>query len=131
MRIDMTSSEAEELMDRTYSGGSPPLSVNANRRNANSLDWWLSSPRDERPTHPRKQAAVRCYLAYARRAHAAPPPGSFPAVFDFSDGVSLRPDKGLIKALYRTHLTRAEEENGALIFTLTAQGREQFSVEGR
>lgn len=98
-----------------------PLSVNHNRSNSQSLDWWLGNPRNESVDQDRKLAALQLYLYLAAQAHPRPESGQFPAAFDMEDGKRLRPDKGVIKACLSVQpaLIRPLHVGGELMFELT------------
>jgi hypothetical protein len=124
MQITMPSTEALQIIDRSYAGGSKPISINTRPAEAQSLDWWSARGKAETIGQDRKRAAIDLYLHIASRAAEALPAGVFPAAFLFSDRARYRPDKGLIKALLRAGAVEPQEMNGELCFALTARGHE-------
>jgi hypothetical protein len=125
----MQSRQAREIADGLYAGASKPLSINHNRPNSQSLEWWLGNPRNESIEQDRKLAALRLYLYLAARAHPRPESGQFPAAFDMKDA-RLRPDKGVIKACLSAEpaLIRSLCEGEELMFELTEEVRQRLSL---
>jgi hypothetical protein len=120
MQITTSSTEALQIIDRSYAGGSKPISINTRPADAQSLDWWSARGRAETIGQDRKRAAIDLYLHIASRAAEALPPWVFPAAFLFSDRARYRPDKGLLRA----GAVEPQEMNGELCFALTACGHE-------
>lgn len=112
-----------------YAGASQPLSVNHNRSNSQSLEWWLGNPRNESIGQDRKLAALRLYLYIAARAHPRPESCQFPAAFDMED-TRLRPDKGVIKACLSAQpaLIRPLRDSEELMFELTDEARQRVGM---
>ena len=126
MQIMMSSTEALQIIDRSYAGGSKPISINTRPAEAQSPDWWRTRGKSETVEQARKRAALDLYLHIASRAAEELPPGVFPAAFLFNDKARYRPDKGLIKALLQVGAIEAQEINGELCFVLTASGHENL-----
>jgi hypothetical protein len=126
MQIMMSSTEALQIIDRSYAGGSKPISINRRAADAQSPDWWRTRGKTETVEQARKRAALDLYLHIASRAADELPPDVFPAAFLFSDKARYRPDKGLIKALLQIGAIEAQEINGELCFVLTASGQNNF-----
>jgi hypothetical protein len=124
MRVVMSSTEALQVISRSYAGGSKPISINTRPADAQSPDWWRTRGKTETVEQARKRAALDLYLHIASRAAEELPPDVFPAAFLFSDQARYRPDKGLIKALLQVGAIEAQEINGELCFVLTAPGQE-------
>ena len=124
MQITMSSTEALQIIDRSYAGASKPISINTRPADAQSLDWWSARGKPETVEQARKRSALDLYLHIASRAAEGLPSGVFPAAFLFSDQARYRPDKGLIKALLRAGALESREINGELCFVLTAPGQE-------
>lgn len=125
----MQSGQAWEIADGLYAGASKPLSINHNRSNSQSLEWWLGNPRNESIGQDRKEAALRLYLNFAARAHPRPESGQFPAAFDMEDA-RLRPDKGVIKACLSAQpaLICPLRDGEELMFELTEEARQRLSI---
>lgn len=126
MQIMMSSTEALQIIDRSYAGGSKPISINTRPADAQSPDWWRTRGKTETVEQARKRAALNLYLHIASRAAEELPSGVFPAAFLFNDKARYRPDKGLIKALLQVGAIEAQEINGELCFVLTASGQENL-----
>jgi hypothetical protein len=124
MQITMSSTEALQIIDRSYAGGSKPISINTRPADAQSPDWWRTRGRTETVGQDRKRAALDLYLRIASRAAEELPPDMFPAAFLFSDQARYRPDKGLIKALLQVGAVEMQEIGGELCFALTTRGRD-------
>lgn len=106
-----------------YSGDSLPISdVNA-ADDPLSIRWWESQPQDESSSSDRQQAAMLLYLELASKAKPAALEGTFPARFDCDGGVSLRPDKAIIKTFLRDGLVTHRLLGWQLVFDLTDAGR--------
>ncbi len=124
MQITISSTEALDLIARSYAGASKPISINTRPADAQLLAWWSASGKSETVEQTRKRAALDLYLFIASRAAEDLPSDTFPAAFLFNDKARYRPDKGLIKALLQVRAVEGREINGELCFVLTARGKE-------
>ena len=98
MQITMSSAEALQIIDRSYAGGSKPISIDTRPADAQSPDWWRTRGRTETVGQDRKRAALDLYLHIASRAADELPPDVFPAAFLFNDQARYRPDKALLRS---------------------------------
>ena len=126
MQIIMSSSEALDLISRSYAGPSKPISINTRPTDAQSLDWWRARGTRETVEHARKRAALGLYLHIASQAAEELPPNMFPAAFLFNERARYRPDKGFIKALLQAGAVEGQDINGELCFVLTASRQENL-----
>ena len=126
MRINISSTDAENIIDEAYDGESKPLTKTSNRRNPNDIHAWQSNPREEQNITDRKRSAITFYLELTSNSVEELRPYSFPAIFDFSDGKSRYPDKGIVKSLLGNGLISHYYFNGQLVFILTETGQEEF-----
>lgn len=122
MEVYFSSGEARALLARDYSESNNSISGVEPSDNVSSLSWWVASERLEGVYQPRKLASVRFYLHLAAASDVDIPEFTFPAKFEFSDGVLLRPDKGLIKALLAANLLMGVEQQSELFFGLNQRG---------
>lgn len=124
MQINMASADALRQMEHGYAGGSKPISINSRPAQAQSVQWWTSSVRNETIGHDRKRAALRVYLQIAAQSVENVPPDTFPAAFLFNDNARYRPDKGLVKALLQAGAISDTIFADELCFVLTDKGRQ-------
>ena len=124
MQIVISSTEALDMISRSYAGQSKPISINARPADAQSVDWWRTRGKPSNVDQSRKRAALELYLYIASRAAVELQLNTFPAAFLFNDMAHYRPDKGLIKALLQAGAVEGREISGELCFVLTGPGQE-------
>lgn len=124
MIIELLSERAINQMSEAYSGDSKGWTKRTSVANVHDYHSWLS-PRYEGVDQNRK-SSVRIYLQVGRHGPADLPEHSFPAVFNFIDGVTRYPDKGIINALDCNGLVEEDRLEGELVFLLTEEGQRRF-----
>ena len=123
VRIEMTESAVRKIARQLYSGDSLPIPSLKPEDRPQEPDWWETNPQDESSISDRQYAAMRLYLYLASKAKPRPLENCFPAQFDCAGGISLRPDKAIIKTFFRDGLVTNYKLGWQLVFGLTDAGK--------
>ncbi|MGO7955400.1 hypothetical protein [Rhizobium leguminosarum] len=130
MKISLSRHQVRSRAQELYSGESLPISDVRAADEPFQFRWWESHPQDESSNSDRQGAAMLLYLELASLAKPAPLRDSFPAQFDCDGGVSLRPDKAIIKTFLRDGFVAHRVLGWQLVFDLTDAGR-LYAIEAR
>jgi hypothetical protein len=127
VRLPITSDQARLIGQAIYAADKRPPLSECRIGELHTISEWISEPRSkEHPKSPEawKESGVLLYLALGAIGGAGT--GAFPSYFEFSDGTSLRPDKGTIKVWIRADFLRAVCNSSDQVegFILSDKGRD-------
>ncbi|GAA0608160.1 hypothetical protein [Paenochrobactrum glaciei] len=123
MRVDLSNRDITKLSERFYDGSSKPITIVKPKDKPLEIAWWQSHPKKEGVNSARHHAAIKMYLEIALSAKSGRLLDSFPAQFECSDRVYLRPDKGVIKSFLDKRLVTSRLIGSQLFFDLTETGK--------
>ncbi|WP_156585499.1 hypothetical protein [Ensifer sp. Root31] len=123
MKIEMSARDVRKRAQELYAGDSLPISDVKSADDPLQLAWWESQPQEESSSSDRQQSAMLLYLELASKASPLALHHCFPARFDCERGLSLRPDKAIIKTFLRDELVTNRLVGWQLVFDLTDAGR--------